>query len=254
MTSDIEGLEISVQIVPLFGLYTQHCEILKIKGGISYARRCKFTAYAVTPEHQQSNSRLGHGRFCCTTKSGLIGFSPWQSRPATIIPSGRHGRSVDKKRVLNCILATAPPQNLTWLSNLPPGIIFVAQNLLKFSLMPTTVYLVNYFLQHVLDVHIPKWVVILFGASILPSASLVDAFWATFNDSRNAEALGAVMPPMVKSRWPAGLDLLRRLIKYKDTDYPSQVFEDWVSQYGHVYNWRVLSKDRVCKLHLCLTF
>lgn len=128
---------------------------------------------------------------------------------------------------------------------IPPGIHFIVQNLVRCALAPAAIYLANRVAQQVLDIHIAGWIVVLVGAFALPCVFVISVFWAAFQDDRNAKSMGAVMPPRVRSKWPAGVDLLNRLVKNKDTDYPSQVFEDWANQYGTVYNWRVLSKDRV---------
>ena len=63
---------------------------------------------------------------------------------------------------------------------------------------------------------------VLICASIvaLPLALLVTVVYSDYANNRDAAALGAVLPPQVRDKWPGGLSLLSRFIDNFKRGYP----------------------------------
>ena len=103
---------------------------------------------------------------------------------------------------------------------LPPGIIYLAQRLPKFLLLPVSFYLLA------IAIHVPLSTIFLILLSTLsiPITFTVSVFYTDYIDQRRAAALGAVLPPRLSSKWPGGLPLLRKMVDNFRMGKPGTVY------------------------------
>ena len=93
---------------------------------------------------------------------------------------------------------------------LPPGLLYLAPLVPQLLAPPTVVYLASYLARNHLGVVLPAWTVVLTYVLCWPLALTVYVQWRDFKLSRDAAALGAVLPPMVETKRIGGMDLLKK--------------------------------------------
>ncbi|KAG6841332.1 hypothetical protein C0991_012157 [Blastosporella zonata] len=103
---------------------------------------------------------------------------------------------------------------------LPPGPVYLANRLPTLLLPLASVYVLNRLLRSHLDIYLPSWAVLASTVAAIPLGLLLKVSWVDFINRRHAAALGAVLPPRVKDKYPAGLGLLLGSINNLKTGYP----------------------------------
>ncbi|KAG6830203.1 hypothetical protein H0H92_001790 [Tricholoma furcatifolium] len=128
---------------------------------------------------------------------------------------------------------------------LPPGPAYLANRLPSLVLPLISVYVAQRLLHTFLRIDLPNWAVIVSTILAIPIGLLLKVSYNDFINRRQAAALGAVLPPRVEDKYPAGLGLLIQSIKNLKTGYPGENFDDWSQKYGNTFNLRVLFEDRI---------
>ena len=103
--------------------------------------------------------------------------------------------------------------------SLPPGPVYVLQNLPSIITPPATVLLVAHVLPR-FEFELPAWAVILSTFLSLPVTLTARILWKDFADERDAASHGAVLPPRVYSKWPGGISLLKETVENLKSGYP----------------------------------
>lgn len=107
------------------------------------------------------------------------------------------------------------------MATLPPGIVYLIQNLPTVVLPPATVVLVTNLLQrHTLYRNVPLWMIVLASLLSLPVAVIGRMIVKGIKDARDAANKGAVLPRRVRDDMPAGLGLLKATVKEFESGYP----------------------------------
>ncbi|PPQ73115.1 hypothetical protein CVT26_014736, partial [Gymnopilus dilepis] len=129
---------------------------------------------------------------------------------------------------------------------LPPGPIYIIQNLPSIILPPALTLLTAKALPSLTHTStpIPTWALLLAAVLSLPIAWFLQIQYRDWRDARAARKLGAVLPPVVKSRLPGGLDVLRRFLDNLSNGYPGDLFVEFTKEYGHTFNFRILFENR----------
>ncbi|KAF5387696.1 hypothetical protein D9615_000007 [Tricholomella constricta] len=130
------------------------------------------------------------------------------------------------------------------MANIPPGIAYLVNRLPTLLSPLIAVYILNRLLLECLGAHLPLWAVIVPAVLSIPVALLLKVSFVDFIDHRRAAALGAVLPPRVEDKWPAGVGLLLQSIDNLKTGYPGENFNEWAEKYGNTFNVRVLLENR----------
>lgn len=73
-------------------------------------------------------------------------------------------------------------------------------------------------------VHVPTYALVIAMFFSFPLSLFLKTLIQDWKDEREAKRHGAVLPPIVKSKWPAGLDLLLNGIKKAPTEYTGILF------------------------------
>ncbi|KAG1731966.1 cytochrome P450 monooxygenase pc-3 [Suillus paluster] len=124
----------------------------------------------------------------------------------------------------------------------PPGFIFLTQIIPRAVLLPAVAFGAS---GLVLGDAIPRWLRI--SASLL--APHVAVYLKTivdgYSNQRKAKARGAVLPPRVQNRWPAGIDLLVELLDNLKHGYMGETQERLCQEYGYTIRLRMLFEDKV---------
>ena len=89
----------------------------------------------------------------------------------------------------------------------PPGIVLLINRLPRLLLPPASVYLLIRILSTTSITLIPRWLQIALYIISLPGV-FSGSIYTNYANERAASAVGAVIPPKVKSKWIGGLDLL----------------------------------------------
>ncbi|KAH6890040.1 cytochrome P450 monooxygenase pc-3 [Coprinopsis sp. MPI-PUGE-AT-0042] len=131
------------------------------------------------------------------------------------------------------------------MATLPPGIVYLIQNLPTVVLPPSTVVLIaNLIQRHTVDRNVPLWTIVLATLLSLPAAVIGRMIVKNIKDARDAAKRGAVLPKRVRDDVPAGLGLLKAMVKEFESGYPGDVFQTWVEGYGNTCNFRILGENR----------
>jgi len=108
---------------------------------------------------------------------------------------------------------------------LPPGPVYLLQNLPSVVLLPSLVLVTVKLLPQFGFFPLPAWIAGLACLLSFPLSIFVQVQYRDILDRRAAASHGAVMPPTVSDKWPGGLTLLARTLDNLKNGYPGmQVF------------------------------
>ena len=111
-----------------------------------------------------------------------------------------------------------------------PGVQYLVTNLPTIVLPLGALWYATNCLEAYTSVNIPRWTVVLAAGLSLPLHSVVTSSVADFKNRRRAAAVGAVLAPTVRDKWPFNLGILARLIRSFYDGYPgtltSPVFQN----------------------------
>ncbi|KAG5719961.1 Cytochrome P450 52A3 [Termitomyces sp. T112] len=128
---------------------------------------------------------------------------------------------------------------------LPPGPIYLANRLPPLLVPLFSVYLLNRVLSSYFYISLPIWAMVISTISTVPLSVIIRFACIDFINRRNAAALGAVLPPHVKDKYPLGLGTLIESINNLKTGYPGEFFNVLGDKYGNTFNIRILFEDRI---------
>lgn len=97
---------------------------------------------------------------------------------------------------------------------------------------------------------VPQWLLTpsaLIASSVAGSLVVVfgKALWQSLQQRYEMWKLNAVPIPVVKNKWPGGLDVLANLLEGLEHDYAQQYIEDLTVEYGYLYCLSLLGEDFV---------
>ncbi|KIO19942.1 hypothetical protein M407DRAFT_142593 [Tulasnella calospora MUT 4182] len=97
---------------------------------------------------------------------------------------------------------------------------------------------------------IPQWLLTpsaLIASSVAGSLVIVfgKALWQSLQQRYEMWRLNAVPIPVVKSKWPGGLDVLAKLLGSLENEYAAQYIEDLTVEYGYLYCLSILGEDYI---------
>ena len=101
----------------------------------------------------------------------------------------------------------------------PPGIALLVHRLPRLLLPPASVYILLHTLGAASIISIPLWLQIILCLLSLPATFTISVIYKDYVDKKDAHAMGAVLPPMVKTRWIGGLDTLFKIAQNFKTGY-----------------------------------
>ncbi|TFY77149.1 hypothetical protein EWM64_g6864 [Hericium alpestre] len=80
----------------------------------------------------------------------------------------------------------------------------------------------------------------------VPATGFVRSLASSWSAKRNAARLGAVLPPVVRGKWPGNLDTAVGLVKSMNRDYVMQYMNDLFEEYStKTLNTRILWDDQI---------
>lgn len=103
---------------------------------------------------------------------------------------------------------------------LTPGFVFIAQNLPRFLVAPSLVYLCSYIAEDYFGYTLPTGAVVCISIISAPTSLILGNIWDYYRNIRDASARGAVMPTLLPAKWPGGLDLAAQVKKAVETRFP----------------------------------
>ncbi|KIO19940.1 hypothetical protein M407DRAFT_30384 [Tulasnella calospora MUT 4182] len=97
---------------------------------------------------------------------------------------------------------------------------------------------------------IPQWLLTpsaLIASSVAGSVVIIfgKALWQSVLQRYEMWKLNAVPIPVVKSKWPGGLDVLVGLLGSIENEYAAQYREDLTVEYGYLYCLSILGEDLI---------
>ncbi|KAG0698023.1 cytochrome P450 monooxygenase pc-3 [Suillus ampliporus] len=124
----------------------------------------------------------------------------------------------------------------------PPGFIFLAQIIPRVILLPAVAFGASGF---VLGNAIPRWLRI--SACLLaPHAAVyLKTLVVRYSNQRQAKIRGAVLAPRVQNSWPAGIDILLKLLDDLKRGYMGEPYVKMSQEYGHTFRLRMLFEDKI---------
>lgn len=110
------------------------------------------------------------------------------------------------------------------MATLPPGIVYLIQNLPKIVVPPATVVLITSLIQrHTVYHNVALWTIVLASLISLPATAIGRMIVKNIKDERDAEKRGAVLPARVKDPMPLGLGLLKAILNEFESGYPGEL-------------------------------
>lgn len=103
---------------------------------------------------------------------------------------------------------------------LPPGPVYLLQNLPSVVLLPSIVLVIVKFLPQFGFYPLPAWITGLACFLSFPLSIFVQVQYRDIADRRAAASHGAVLPPKVFDKRPGGLTLLARMLDNLKNGYP----------------------------------
>ncbi|KAF8628113.1 hypothetical protein AX15_004090 [Amanita polypyramis BW_CC] len=135
--------------------------------------------------------------------------------------------------------------------SLPPGPLWIFQRLP--NLVPPVILL--YALRRAIGLYcgplviaLPVWATVLLGIFLFPFLLALHVRWNDLRDRQEAEKLGAVLPPVLKtdSPLPFGLGILKENIDtFVRNDYFGELWFRRSEQFGWTFNVRVFAENRI---------
>jgi hypothetical protein len=107
--------------------------------------------------------------------------------------------------------------------SIPPGITYSFQRLPHLLFPPLLICFSNKLSGTYLGIDFSNYVLICASIVALPLALLITVVYSDYANNRDAAALGAVLPPQVRDKWPGGLSLLSRFIDNFKRGYPGML-------------------------------
>jgi hypothetical protein len=103
----------------------------------------------------------------------------------------------------------------------PPGVIYLFHRLPRLLILPAVVYIACRLLS--LHVHIQAWAVALLSVLSLPVAPTLSILYTDYINYQRADAVGAVLPPLMPNKWPGGFSHLKTLVTNFKRGHPGTV-------------------------------
>ncbi|TFK48292.1 cytochrome P450 [Heliocybe sulcata] len=123
----------------------------------------------------------------------------------------------------------------------PPGLVYLSSRLPYVLVPPAVLYLAC----RACESQVSGGLLTLLWVLCFPVYLLVLSKWTEHRDEREAEAMGAVMPPKLAHDWPLGLDIIWKGLKRFADSYPGDNFRPVIEEYGHIFNSRILGENRI---------
>ena len=115
---------------------------------------------------------------------------------------------------------------------IPPGIVYLIQRLPRILTPPVLVYIVNFVCQSHLGIQLPNWVLPLSYALCFPAVLAATVLYRDVINSREAAALGAVLPTAVGGSSPGGIMFLFNALRDAKSGYPGKLAFSYVIRLG----------------------
>ncbi|KIL57966.1 hypothetical protein M378DRAFT_87149 [Amanita muscaria Koide BX008] len=134
------------------------------------------------------------------------------------------------------------------MSSIPPGFLWLFQQIPSIVSPLLATYLFRRSIDFYLGVSLPLWATMLTGILSFPLLLALQIRWNDYKNKREAERLGAVLAPVLKtdSYLPFGLGILKQNLRdFAKNEYFGELFFKRSEQYGWTWNVRTLSEDRI---------
>jgi hypothetical protein len=106
----------------------------------------------------------------------------------------------------------------------PPGLQYIANNVLFLLLPPILTYLAIFSLCRVINVGIPLWLQDILISGAMPATAMASLYATHFYQEYRARSRGAALPVTARYKWPGGLDLLYSVLKARGAAYPGMPY------------------------------
>ncbi|GBE87187.1 cytochrom P450 [Sparassis latifolia] len=127
----------------------------------------------------------------------------------------------------------------------PPGLAYLFRNLPNLLLPPAVVLVANLAVREMYGLIVPIWLFTLACIFSFPLALFVVVQWTDYVDRRDAAAHGAVLPPIVKAKLIAGLDILLEQKRTFQRKLIADMLFDFSETYGNIFIRRVFYENKV---------
>ncbi|KAG5653247.1 hypothetical protein H0H81_001504 [Sphagnurus paluster] len=131
-----------------------------------------------------------------------------------------------------------------------PGVDFIVHHVVRFS-VPSGLFAISLrALSASYGYPLPTWALALGTALFIPIVFAIRIIYKSFDDKRQAAALGARLATQVQGKYPGNLDILAIMRRLWDTGYPAdglvELFKDGAEP---IANMRILWSDMIFTAH-----
>ncbi|KAG9317011.1 cytochrome P450 [Chiua virens] len=139
---------------------------------------------------------------------------------------------------------TCLPKSRTGME-LPPGIVFIVANAPRIVLLPALTLCGIKFLETFHSVSIPIWLQLCLCVASFPLVFAYSVVYADYRNQRDAATNGAVLAPLVPSKWPGGLDLLFSSLNDFKNGYLGETLEQQRQEIGNTFTTRIFWENKL---------
>ena len=115
-----------------------------------------------------------------------------------------------------------PPKVVSGMSFNPSALWPVLRFVRNLVLLPSAIVVLPRLVSYFCGIKIQLWTIVLMATLCLPIAFIIIVLWDLYSVHRAAAALGAVMPPALRGKWPGNIDMLLAFFEEFNTGYPGK--------------------------------
>ncbi|KAF8810023.1 cytochrome P450 [Phlegmacium glaucopus] len=123
-----------------------------------------------------------------------------------------------------------------------PGPLYLLRTFPYFAVPSIIVYASLTLAKEHVSLPVPSWLAIFITILARPAIFIFNSYYSRLADSRNAAANNAIVAPHIRE--PAFTIISKMARSFKE-GYPADAILDWTKEYGHVYQLRLLTDNRI---------
>ncbi|KAF8810019.1 cytochrome P450 [Phlegmacium glaucopus] len=125
---------------------------------------------------------------------------------------------------------------------LVPGPLYLLRTFPHFAVPLTIVYVGLTLAKEHLSLQVPSWLAVFIAILARPAIFIFNRYYSRLADSRNAAANNAIVAPHIRE---SAFTIMSKISRSFKEGYPADKLFDWTKEYGHIYQLRLLTDNRI---------
>jgi hypothetical protein len=129
--------------------------------------------------------------------------------------------------------------------DIPPGIVYLSRNFPRLAAPPALPWLLSSVIESYTGIHVSRWLVAIASVLALPGSIILTHSYSVYKNGVDAAAAGAILPPLVPNKWPAGLDILFSIARRFKDNYPADAIRNCSERFGPTFRLDIFFEERI---------